>query len=367
VTEIGRSVPIPSFETADLLDLCSLAALHFQSLPIVLRLSTPICIVGDLHGRFQDLVRIIRGQGLSQTYLFLGDYVDRGEFSIETVSLVLTLVLKFPTQFWMIRGNHEVKDIASSYGFLEEVTGSYPVSVFDAFIEAFDWMPLAAIIAHRCFCVHGGIGPAFKTIEEIEALERPITNPLSDVVEQRLWGDPNEGIEGFHASGRRGRGRLYGPQAVQAFLSHNQLEMIIRAHECVDGVVTGKRMRVVTVFSASNYTADKPNRSGVVVMSHPGEIHGAWYDPLPKLGRKEAVFFSVTRRRSSDVGISLSGSWSLLAVVNRHPALPQRRRRAASSLTAGSGVRASSSNFRVGSVLPLLETFSNSQPQSART
>jgi diadenosine tetraphosphatase ApaH/serine/threonine PP2A family protein phosphatase len=290
VAEAGRSIPFALFDAEYLTALCELASYHFRSQPIVLRLDSSVMIVGDLHGSIHDLLRILRIHGLNRNYLFLGDYVDRGQFSIECITLLFTLTLKFPDRFRLLRGNHETIDVASKYGFLAEISGHYPVSVFDCFCEAFSWMPLAAIVQNRYFCVHGGIGPSFHSISEVEALERPIiSDSINPIITDLLWADPSDHCSRFSESVARGKGGLYGSLAVQAFLEENGLETIVRAHECVDGVHK-MSMPVITVFSASNYRLTEPNQSGVLLINEDNAPRRYRYPAFQKLMRRNAFF-----------------------------------------------------------------------------
>jgi diadenosine tetraphosphatase ApaH/serine/threonine PP2A family protein phosphatase len=310
ITEIGRSLPLPFLQASEIQDLCDLARGAFQIQPTVLHINTRVCIVGDLHGNFRDLVRILRIQGLDSNYLFLGDYVDRGSFSLECITLLFALALKHPSNFLLLRGNHEFRDIASRYGFRSEILRNYHEDVFDSFCLAFSYLPLAAVVQNRFFCVHGGIGPSVETIEEIEGIERPIESDTAfGVVQMLLWADPNEKCLTFDYSAR-GEGVSYGPVAVKAFLKRNNMIGIIRAHECVDGVVMATRMPVLTVFSASNYSVKFQNRSGVVIVGSDGAITSANYDPLPVITRDEATFFSLDHSTKSAVvhGVSVRRS-----------------------------------------------------------
>jgi diadenosine tetraphosphatase ApaH/serine/threonine PP2A family protein phosphatase len=195
---------------------------------MVISVATEVCIVGDLHCSFHDLLRIFREQGLSERYLFLGDYVDRGAFSLEVIVLLFTLLLKYPEQFFLIRGNHETYKIASEYGFRSEICGSgYPESVFNAFCDAFAYMPVAAVVQESYFCVHGGLSPLIETIDQIQAIVVD-TDVMS--VRMLLWSDPVDAPVTF-AESTRGGGLVYGSIAVKAFLQANSLR---RRYICFD-------------------------------------------------------------------------------------------------------------------------------------
>jgi protein phosphatase len=297
---IGSSVSLPQFTASDLTSLCQLAHESFAAGPMVVRVQHEVCIVGDIHGTFHDLIRIFRDQGIASHYLFLGDYVDRGAFSLEVIVLLFILMLRFPTHFILLRGNHEVHKVCSEYGFLDEILSSgYPESVFDAFCEAFAWMPMAAIVQDSYFCVHGGIGPMISTIDEIEAIPRPV-HVDSDVavVRMMLWADP---IDMPVSSGGSGRGGIlsYGPLAVKPFLEANSLRGIIRAHQCVNGVHPMRSMPVFTVFSSSTYQTDPPNDAGILLVGNDGRLTPRIFPAIPRMERANCMFFSYARSEAT--------------------------------------------------------------------
>jgi diadenosine tetraphosphatase ApaH/serine/threonine PP2A family protein phosphatase len=301
VLEIGRSIAIPSFLAEDIIDLCESARELFSRQTIVLRVDCAVCVVGDIHGSLHDLVRIIRTHGITRNYLFLGDYVDRGQFSLECILLLFALFVKYPGQFNLLRGNHELRQVAGTYGFRTEIMEHYSVAVFDAFCSAFAWMPLAAIVQTHFFCVHGGLGRSIRTIDQLDAIPRPIVDETDHVsVKPLLWADPSDTCSRYAASPRAGEEGLYGYLAVRDFLQENSLDCIIRAHECVDAIRRLESMPVVTVFSASNYDAGIPNRSGVIEIDARSQTKHFKYPPLERMKRADALFFTFAPRKASD-------------------------------------------------------------------
>lgn len=156
--------------------------------PMVLRVDAPIKVFGDIHGQYQDLMRFFDLWGIpndngdieSYDYLFLGDFVDRGNHSLETICLLMALKVKFPDKIHLLRGNHEDKWINNAFGFAEECGNrlgeepSEPDSVFNKINELFEWLPLAAVIDDKIVCLHGGIGSTLLSLEQIEAIQRPL-------------------------------------------------------------------------------------------------------------------------------------------------------------------------------------------------
>jgi protein phosphatase len=306
VSTIGAGIPLPLFTTADIAALCELAKAHFASQPMVIRIRDEVCIVGDIHGTFHDLARIIHDQGLKRHYLFLGDYVDRGSFSLEVIILLFTLMLRFPGRFILLRGNHELRKICEQYGFRDEILASdYPESVFDGFCEAFAWMPIAAVVHGSYLCVHGGIGPMISSVDVIEAITRPIHSDTDTIVRTILWADPTDASVAFGASGR-GSGVTYGPVGVKRFLQANSLRAIIRAHQCVSGVQLMQSMPVCTVFSASNYEVDKANDAGILLVERNKEPTARTFPAIPRMARVQCAFFSHSRADTSAIRVSLS-------------------------------------------------------------
>jgi diadenosine tetraphosphatase ApaH/serine/threonine PP2A family protein phosphatase len=225
-------------------------------------------IVGDIHGSIPDLLRIFRkfGPPPENGYLFLGDYVDRGHNSIFVICLILALFVAHPGHVFVLRGNHEFAHINRVYGFLSEARSRYgDDSIWERFQDVFSWMPLAAVISGSVFCVHGGLSPELVTLQTLIDLEMPIPTYFdSPMVSDLVWSDPTDAIAGFQ-NNRRGSGKVFGPDRVQAFLKRNNLKFLIRAHQCVPiGWRLFANMLGVTLFSSSNYCDISPNKCGVV-------------------------------------------------------------------------------------------------------
>ncbi|PWA55975.1 BRI1 suppressor 1 (BSU1)-like 3 [Artemisia annua] len=178
----------------EIADLCDSSERIFSSEPSVLQLRAPIKIFGDLHGQFGDLMRLFDEYGSPSTagdiayidYLFLGDYVDRGQHSLETISLLLALKVEYPQNVHLIRGNHEAADINALFGFriecIERMGERDGIWVWHRINRLFNWLPLAALIEKKIICMHGGIGRSINHIEQIENLQRPITMEAGSIV-----------------------------------------------------------------------------------------------------------------------------------------------------------------------------------------
>ena len=221
----------------------------------VLQVHAPVTVCGDIHGQFYDFLELfhIGGDCPYTNYLFMGDFVDRGYYSVETFLLMLTLKVRYPDRVQLIRGNHESRQITQVYGFYDECLRKYgSAQVWRYCTEIFDYLALAAVIDGKVFCVHGGLSPAIQEIDDIRKLERrqevPHEGPMSDL----LWSDP-EDITGWTLS-NRGAGYLFGQDVVQKFNHANGMELVARAHQLVmEGYKIIFNDTLVTVWSAPNY------------------------------------------------------------------------------------------------------------------
>jgi len=245
--------------------------------PNILELPYPLTVVGDIHGQFFDLMRLfeIGGQPEDTRYLFLGDYVDRGCFSTEVSFYLLALKAVYPGSFYLLRGNHESRQMTTFFNFKDECTFKYNNELYEEIMKCFDHLPLCAIINKAFFCVHGGLSPDVTQIAEIQSLERHQETPREGPFCDLLWSDPFEEEEEstpdtdddeekqtswFGYNETRQCSYIYGVEAVKHFLTENNLTAVIRAHEAqVDGykmhMINEKTgiPRVITIFSAPNY------------------------------------------------------------------------------------------------------------------
>lgn len=280
------SMPLISAETMQ--KICMTVSNIFQNDQALLEISSPVIIVGDLHGQIFDLIRILKENGSpdNKKYLFLGDLVDRGEFSIETVTTIFLLKIVYPSNVFIIRGNHEFEAMCSKSGFAQQIEELYDnFSIFHYFLEAFSFMPLSALIDSKSLCIHGGLGPQLYSLKQLREIKRPIAdfgNPICDAI---LWSDPSDIINYFEYS-TRGTGYLFGEQATSEFCDSNKINLIIRAHECVgDGVEISHGGRCITVFSASNYCGIVGNKGAVLIFETADKFEVITYPPLPWVKR----------------------------------------------------------------------------------
>ena len=224
--------------------------------PNIISLESPITICGDIHGQFDDLLELfqIGGKPPETNFLFLGDYVDRGYNSIETILTFLILKIKYSDRITLIRGNHESKFISQTYGLYEECMRKYnSINIWKWLCEVFDTMPLACIINERLFCIHGGLSPNLNHIDDIKNINRFIDIPHKGIFSDLLWSDPDQEVKGFKIS-PRGAGFLFGEDVVKKFCYENKIDAIVRAHQLImEGFKLIFDERLITVWSAPNY------------------------------------------------------------------------------------------------------------------
>jgi serine/threonine-protein phosphatase 4 catalytic subunit len=159
----------------------------------------------------------------------MGDFVDRGFYSVETFLLLLALKVRYPERITLIRGNHESRQITQVYGFYDECLRKYgSVNVWRYCTEIFDYLALAAIIDTRIFCVHGGLSPSISSLDEIRQIDRKQEVPHDGAMCDLMWSDPDD-IPGWMVS-PRGAGYLFGGEIVEKFNRENRIELIARAH-----------------------------------------------------------------------------------------------------------------------------------------
>lgn len=248
--------------------LCVKSREIFITQPILLELEAPIKICGDIHGQYYDLLRMFEYGGFppDSNYLFLGDYVDRGRQSLETICLLLAYKIKYPENFFLLRGNHECSTINRIYGFYEECKKRYSIKLWKTFGETFNCLPVAAIIDEKIFCMHGGLSPELTSMEQIQKIPRPIEVPDAGLLCDLMWSDPEKDIPGWDEN-ERGVSYIFGPDIVSVFLKRHDLDLICRAHQVVEeGYEFFAKKQLVTIFSAPNYCGEFDNSGALMTV-----------------------------------------------------------------------------------------------------
>mmetsp|Transcript_117660 Transcript_117660/g.366558 ORF Transcript_117660/g.366558 Transcript_117660/m.366558 type:complete len:327 (-) Transcript_117660:222-1202(-) len=250
--------------------LCARVREVFMEQPMLLELEAPLSLCGDVHGQYHDLLRIFEYGGFppQANYLFLGDYVDRGKRSLETVCLLFAYKIKYPENFFLLRGNHESPSICRIYGFYDECKQRYSVKLWKTFCDVFNCLPACAIIDDKVICMHGGLSQEMMrqdvdTRNMVSSIQRPADIPDSGFLCDLLWSDPVE-TAGFGPNDR-GVSVSFGPDVVHAFLRKEDLDLVVRAHQVVeDGYEFFADRGLVTVFSAPNYCGEFDNAAAVL-------------------------------------------------------------------------------------------------------
>ncbi|KAI9334708.1 Serine/threonine-protein phosphatase 2B catalytic subunit [Obelidium mucronatum] len=247
--------------------------------PTLLDVAAPITVCGDVHGQFFDLVKLfeVGGDPATTRYLFLGDYVDRGYYSIECVLYLWSVKIWYPDSIFLLRGNHECRHLTDYFTFKLECKHKYSEKVYEACLESFCALPLAAVMNKQFLCIHGGLSPELQTLDDLRNINRFREPPTHGIMCDLLWADPLEDFgqertnEFFVHNGVRGCSYFFSYHAACAFLEKNGLLSIIRAHEAQDA---GYRMyrktrttgfpSVITIFSAPNYLDVYNNKAAVL-------------------------------------------------------------------------------------------------------
>ncbi|KAK4300299.1 hypothetical protein Pmani_027485 [Petrolisthes manimaculis] len=231
---------------------------------------TKFTVCGDIHGQFYDLMNIFKLNGLPSTtnpYLFNGDFVDRGSFSVECIFVLFGFKLLYPDHFFMSRGNHESVTMNQMYGFQGEVKAKYTAQMADLFTEVYNWLPLAHCLNSRVLVMHGGLFSTDDvTLDDIRKTERNRQPPETGIMCELLWSDPMPGKG--RAPSKRGVGIQFGSDITWNFLEKNNLEYIIRSHEVKsEGYEVTHGGNCITVFSAPNYCDTMGNKGAFITMT----------------------------------------------------------------------------------------------------
>lgn len=243
---------LPETELKQLCELvCDLLLEESNIQPV----SSPVTVCGDIHGQFYDLEELFRqgGPPPDTNYIFMGDFVDRGYYSLETLTRLMVFKARWPDRVTLLRGNHESRQITQVYGFYDECQNKYGnCNVWRHCCKVFDMLTVAALIDGQILCVHGGLSPDIRTLDQIRLIERNQEIPHKGAFCDLVWSDPEE-VENWAVS-PRGAGWLFGPKVTSEFMANNNLKLICRAHQLVhEGYKYMFDESLVTVWSAPNY------------------------------------------------------------------------------------------------------------------
>ena len=261
----GKTVDLKEEEIKYLIDK---SMIIFKEQKMLIELEAPLRVCGDIHGQYYDLLRIFEHCGFPGefNYLFLGDYVDRGKQSLETICLLLAYKIKYPLKVHLLRGNHESSVTNRIYGFYDECKRRYNVRLWRNFTELFNYLPVAALIDEKILCMHGGLSPDLRNLSSISEISRPTEIPDSGLLCDLLWSDPDKEVLDFDENDR-GVSVVFGEKIVQEFNRKNDLDLIIRAHQVVDdGYEFFAQRHLITIFSAPNYCGEFDNSAGIMII-----------------------------------------------------------------------------------------------------
>jgi len=275
-----------SVKEAEIILLCSKVREVFLSQSSLVEIDPPVRVVGDVHGQYGDLLRLFSRGGFPPTanYIFLGDYVDRGRQNLETILLLFCYKLKFPNNFFMLRGNHECQNVNRVYGFYEECNRRFQSPrMWQAFQDTFSCMPLAGLIGERILCMHGGISPHLKKLEQLRNITRPTeaTGPTLEM--DLLWADPVVGLAGFQEN-MRGASFGFGSDVLATLCKELNIDLVARAHQVVqDGYEFFGNRKLVTIFSAPHYCGQFDNAAAMLIVNE--ELVCSFQILRPTIGR----------------------------------------------------------------------------------
>ncbi|SGZ53487.1 CIC11C00000002989 [Sungouiella intermedia] len=281
--------------------VCAKAREIFLLQPSLLELSPPVKVVGDVHGQYSDLIRVFTKCGFPPltNYLFLGDYVDRGKQSLETILLLLCYKIKYPENFFLLRGNHECANVTRVYGFYDECKRRCNIKTWKLFIDTFNTLPIAAIVAGKIFCVHGGLSPVLNSMDEIRNIARPTDVPDFGLLNDLLWSDPADTVNEWEDN-ERGVSYVFSRVAINKFLQKFGFDLVCRAHMVVeDGYEFFNDRTLVTVFSAPNYCGEFDNWGAVMSVSEELLCSFELLDPLDSVALKQAMKKGKQERKMS--------------------------------------------------------------------
>lgn len=247
--------------------------------PNLVRCDGKVIIIGDIHGQFYDLIAMLRKlkvENMDQKLLFLGDYVDRGNYGPEVAAYLFCLKLKYPSQIFLLRGNHESRDMNESFNFRGQVLTLYDESVYEDYEETFDTLPISALVNGLYLAMHGGISHRLTSIEAINEIDRFIEPEDDSLLADLLWADPANEKQAltmvYEDNDKRGISVVFGRKPLKKLLKKSNLRAIVRAHEMKKD---GYKFHTwdgpeafppcITIFSAPDYSGS--NNDAAVLIS----------------------------------------------------------------------------------------------------
>jgi len=252
--------------------------------PTLVDFEGKVTVFGDIHGQFYDLLNIFSINGYpsgTNPCVFNGDFVDRGSFSVEVILTLLAWKCLYPQHVFLNRGNHEAQTMNKVYGFEGEVKAKYSQFIYELFSSLFCSLPLATRLNKKILVVHGGLfAKDGVTLEEIRKLDRFREPPDEGIMCDIMWSDPQP--QAGRSPSKRGVGLSFGPDITKRFLEQNNLDLVVRSHECKDeGYEVAHNGQCITVFSAPNYCDQAGNKGAIVIFKDDLKPSFTTFDAVP--------------------------------------------------------------------------------------
>ncbi|KAL7077631.1 hypothetical protein ACQ4LE_003133 [Meloidogyne hapla] len=330
-----RNVNIVQSVPADeMFALLRMAQMVFQTQPMLVEVQPPVIICGDIHGQYTDLLRIFDTLGYppATNYLFLGDYVDRGSHNLETIALLFCYKIKYPRNFYLLRGNHETSITNAVYGFQQEIARRYGDprkdlnGMWGMFNIVFSQMPIAGLIGGRILCMHGGLSPNLTSLDQLRQIPRGWYDPPNNqgLTMDLLWADPEPRIKGWQIS-PRGCSYLFGDDIILQLTALLDIDMVVRAHQVVqDGYEINGTQKLVTVFSAPNYAGQFDNAGAVMLVEPSLRCMFFQFPPVKRTPAQQAHPPDATPPKSQDSSKPAAEQEPKEKAVEEKPASPEK-------------------------------------------
>ena len=247
--------------------------------------SCPVTVCGSIHGQFFNLLELFRlGGRLPYTnYIFLGNYINRGYYSIETLSLLLCLKIRYPKRIHLIRGNQESEQLTQCYGFYDECIRKYgSPEVWKYFIDLFNNLPLSVLIEDKILCLHSGLSPLINTLDDIRTLDRTQDIDLNEgAISHLLWNKPDDCI-GF-VPFPKGAGFVFGENVSKEFCRINCLDIIIRSSSCIPtGYEFLHNNTICSITSCPNFCYRYGNEGAIMEIDEDMNYYFYKFDQVPR-------------------------------------------------------------------------------------
>jgi serine/threonine-protein phosphatase PP1 catalytic subunit len=256
----------------NLLHLSKKAKAIFEKENSLLKVDGTFFIFGDIHGQYDDLLRFLELTGLppKSRLIFLGDYVDRGDYSVEVVALLFALKIKFPNHVFIIRGNHECAEVNKEYGFFDDCVeryNSHGSAIWSVMNKTLHTLPLALVVNDAVFCVHGGISPQIKSLDDINRCVRGTCIPENGILCDLTWSDPKQRQKTDWMENDRGVSFTFNENALEKFLIDTNIQMVCRAHQVVKNGYQFYKRKLICVFSGPKSSGDVGNHGAVMTLN----------------------------------------------------------------------------------------------------